>query len=195
MAQIERAAVLLLDLPNAALAGIDLISFTATPKFAGVKQIPPGWHFVFTSVNSSLSIRHGAWFNVPKPGPDPLYLSVKRWNAANEDLVQEANEHEVRRLRANLSSLWNNRMITYRQKSQKEHGESSAVKAESSTAEAENEDDDDGVDWRRLTERISANMLDRVVGSHSPDHWTLTTANRRRARSQLGVAEPGCDIL
>jgi A1 cistron-splicing factor AAR2 len=43
----DSAALLLLDLPQGALAGIDILSFTTTPRFQGVKNIPDGFHFAF----------------------------------------------------------------------------------------------------------------------------------------------------
>jgi A1 cistron-splicing factor AAR2 len=43
----DSSALLLLDLPQGALAGIDILSFTTTPRFRGVKNIPDGVHFAF----------------------------------------------------------------------------------------------------------------------------------------------------
>lgn len=180
-----RAAVLLLDLPEAALAGIDLLSFTTTARFQGIKKLPEGWHFVFTSTNSSLSIRHGVWFNVPPPGNDPLSLHVKKWNAQKEDLEQEADEAELLRYRANIGSLWRERLTPYRQRVS---GPDNASQKPGTELMEDGLDSD--TDWTSLTSHISNDMLNRICGE-TPDHWTLTTASsaNRDLESIPGLSE------
>jgi A1 cistron-splicing factor AAR2 len=153
------AAVLLLDLPEAALAGIDLLSFTTTPRFKGVKNVPPGLHFVFTSANNSLSIRHGAWFRVHDQPDDQLELFVKKWDRNREGLVAESDESEVLRWHANVGSIWREGLTPYRQ----------GVVDDGTEAEEK-------TDWTSLTDEISDEMLSRITNSEI-DHWTLTTAS------------------
>ncbi|KAF2244113.1 hypothetical protein BU26DRAFT_569118 [Trematosphaeria pertusa] len=155
--------VLLLDLPPNALGGIDLLSFTTTPRFHGVKHVPPGLHFVFAASDSSLSVRHGAWFYV-SPGSGPPQVFVKRWDPANEDLVAETSQTKVLKWKANLGSIWKDGLTPYRQ----------TVKSGDS-----GEDDDvaeESTDWARLTSRITPTLLSRITGL-SPDHWSLTSAS------------------
>lgn len=166
MATTPTAAVLLLDLPQAALAGIDLLSFTSTPKFQGIRGLPPGWHFVFTSTNSSLSIRHGVWFRVRAPREGPPELFVKRWDIAKETLEEVTDQAELLRWRANLGSIWRERLTPYRQ----------SVPRSGSTASEEHELQEETYDWSSLTSHISEELLSRIT-SESHDHWTLTTAS------------------
>lgn len=107
------AAVLLLDLPPAALAGIDLLSFTTTPRFRGVKDLPPGLHFVFTGSSTAFSVRHGIWFRVQ----DRHQLTITRWQQPDEILAIDVNETERLRWRANIGEIWEKGLTPYRQSS------------------------------------------------------------------------------
>ncbi|KAF2398325.1 hypothetical protein EJ06DRAFT_538880 [Trichodelitschia bisporula] len=153
------ASVLLLDLSTSALGGIDLLSFTTTPRFKGIRNVPPGWHFVFTSTTSSVSVRHGAWFFVKeKSGPPELF--VKRWDASKEELVAETDIGEQLRWRKTLGSIWRENLAPYRQTTGKDASE----------AEAETRD------WQHLTNCISEKLLSRITGP-SDNHWSLTSAS------------------
>ncbi|KAF2500675.1 AAR2 domain-containing protein [Lophium mytilinum] len=156
------ACVLFLDLPPSALGGIDLLSFTTTPRFKGIKNLTPGWHFAFTSSSESMSVRHGAWFFVNE-NQEPAQIFIKKWDPATEDFVAEQSETEVMRWRANLGSIWRDGLTPYRQSSG----------SEDSTEQ--NETQREG-DWKDLTSRITPALLSRITGS-MPDHWSLTSAS------------------
>ncbi|KAL9085374.1 MAG: hypothetical protein Q9159_004718, partial [Coniocarpon cinnabarinum] len=64
--------LLLPSLPPNALVGIDTQSFTSTAQFKGLKDLEPGWHFVFASATLSSSLRSGIWFYVSDPFRDGL---------------------------------------------------------------------------------------------------------------------------
>jgi A1 cistron-splicing factor AAR2 len=159
----QTSCVLLLHLPSQALGGIDLLSFTTTPRFRGVKNLPPGLHFVFASSDSALAVRHGAWFYV-SPGVGAPQVFIKRWNPTNEDLVAETSQTEVLRWRANISSIWKDGLTPYRQ----------------TVNSGETREDDDAVeesnDWGTLTSRINQSLLSRICGLN-PDHWSLSSAS------------------
>lgn len=155
--------VLLLNLPPKALAGIDLLSFTTSPRFHGVKNVPPGLHFVFTASNATLSIRHGAWFYV-SPGSGSPQVFVKKWDDKTEDLVAETSQAEVLRWKANLGSIWKDNLTPYRQTVQE--GDSGAEESWS----------EESTDWAQLTSRITPTLLSRICGLN-PDHWSLTSAS------------------
>lgn len=154
--------VLLLNLPPKALAGIDLLSFTTSPRFHGVKNVPPGLHFVFAASDSTLSVRQGAWFYVT-PGTGAPQVFVKKWDG-NEDLVAETSQTEVLRWRGNLGSIWRDGLTPYRQSVQEgDSGEEEGWSEEST-------------DWDHLTSRITPTLLSRICGLN-PDHWSLTSAS------------------
>ncbi|KAF2019668.1 hypothetical protein BU24DRAFT_419284 [Aaosphaeria arxii CBS 175.79] len=154
--------VLLLDLPPSALGGIDLLSFTTTPRFRGVKNLPPGLHFVFASSDMSLSVRHGAWFYV-SPGGGAPQVFIKKWSPATEELVDETSQTSVMRWKANLGQIWKDALTPYRQT------------VPSGTSE---EDDaaEESADWSSLTSRINATLLSRICGLN-PDHWSLSSSS------------------
>ncbi|PYH47560.1 AAR2 splicing factor family protein [Aspergillus saccharolyticus JOP 1030-1] len=56
--------ILLPHLPPKTLVGIDLITFTSTANFHGIRDLPRGWHFLYTGTTESLSLRCGSWFYV-----------------------------------------------------------------------------------------------------------------------------------
>jgi A1 cistron-splicing factor AAR2 len=124
------AAVLLLNLPPSALAGIDLLSFTTTPRFRGVKDLPSGWHFVFTGTSTAFSVRHGIWFRVQ----DQHQLTITIWHKQDEQLSVVTDEAEKLRWRANIGEIWEKGLTPYRQ---------------SSAAEGESQDLSE--DWLQLT--------------------------------------------
>jgi A1 cistron-splicing factor AAR2 len=155
--------VLLLDLPASALGGIDLLSFTTTPRFKGVKNLPPGLHFVFASSDAAVSVRHGAWFYV-SPGTGAPQVFIKKWDPATEDLVAETSQAEVLRWKANLGSIWKDSLTPYRQTIQS--GDSSE----------DNEAVEESTDWGQLTSRINPSLLSRITGLN-PDHWSLSSAS------------------
>lgn len=157
------SCVLLLDLPPGALAGIDLLSFTISPRFRGVKNLPPGLHFVFAASNSALSVRNGAWFYVT-PGTGSPQVFVKKWDEQTEDLVAETAQTEVLRHKANLGSIWKDGMTPYRQSVQE--GDSGAEDGWS----------EESTDWAKLTSQITPTLLSRICGLN-PDHWNLTSAS------------------
>ena len=160
----NQAAVLLLDLPPKSLAGIDLLSFTTTARFKGVRNLPQGWHFIFCASNHFFSVRHGAWFQIKPNSPNEPEFSVKRWDSENERLIQEASQTELTKLRANLGSIWRENLTPYRQTSSHDTPSSSDVVEEQSA------------DWKHLTDCISPPLLSRILGE-CPDHWTLSSAS------------------
>jgi A1 cistron-splicing factor AAR2 len=155
--------VLLLDLPLAALGGIDLLSFTTTPRFRGIKNVPPGLHFVFASSDAALSVRHGAWFYV-SPGSGAPQVFVKKWDPKTEDLVAETSQTEVLRWKANLGSFWKEGLTPYRQTVQSGDTKEDEDAVEEST------------DWNQLTSRITQTILSHIAGLN-PDHWSLSSAS------------------
>ena len=158
------AAVLLLDLPQAALAGIDLLSFATTQRFKGVKNLPSGLHFVFTGSSTAFSVRHGRWFSIPHnhkaSGPGPS-LTISRWDAVSETLLTVTNEAEKLKWRANLGSIWREGLTPYRRSTSKDLVE-----------ETQEERDD----WPQLTAYITDKLLSRLTGGKQDD-WTLTSAS------------------
>lgn len=158
----DTAAVLLLDLPDSALAGIDLLSFTTTTRFRGVKNVPSGLHFAFAGSSTAFSERHGVWFSIKRDngsrsGPE---LVITKWAVESESLSIEKEESEVLRSRANVGSFWREGLTPYRQAPPK----------------TEDGDTDEALgDWHILTGNITSKLLSRITASES--EWKLSSAS------------------
>ncbi|KAI9692035.1 MAG: hypothetical protein M1820_009570 [Bogoriella megaspora] len=155
--------VLLLNLPEAALGGIDLLSFTTTTRFQGIKHIPSGLHFIFTSPTTDISVRHGAWFFVGDEDEITPFLAIKKWDSSKEELIAETDEVAILRWRANLGSLWKDRLTPYQQTT------TEASKGSKDTADISHT-------WRTLTSHITDSTLSRITGG-SNNHWDLTSGS------------------
>ena len=158
----QSPALLLLNLPPSALAGIDLLSFTTTPRFRGVKHIPRGWHFAFVGASTAFSERHGLWFNIDKPKSQ--YVLVSNWDAGTETLRRSADGMEILRWRANLGSVWKEGLTPYRQ--------SSAGDDDAETMEMSG-------DWPILTSSINEAVLDRILGAEDRHHVSSASSSKR----------------
>lgn len=152
MASALTAAVLLLDLPPGILCGIDLLSFTTTAQFRGFKDVPSGWHFVFTSETISLSIRDGFWFHVPTTNTNPAPLIVRKWDTSAGSLLPCPDPE---RFRDRLPLLWEKNLSPYRQSAGKE------AKAETG-------------DWAALTEHVTPRLLGHLTQNGD---WGITSAS------------------
>ncbi|PGH33310.1 hypothetical protein GX50_03863 [[Emmonsia] crescens] len=118
--QIPTPTLLLTSLPPKTLIGIDLLSFTTTPNFHGIKNLPPGPHFLYTGATESFSLRSGEWFFIHDSrttgssggaATGEIDIRLRRWDAGTEALVPidegtEEGRREAMRLRANLGRIW-----------------------------------------------------------------------------------------
>ncbi|CAK9317987.1 unnamed protein product [Citrullus colocynthis] len=91
----QGSTILLLDVPQYTLVGIDTQIFSVGPSFKGIKMIPPGPHFLYYSS----SCREGREFS-PITGffvdADPSEVIVRRWDPREERLVKVLEEEEER---------------------------------------------------------------------------------------------------
>ncbi|KAK1066547.1 hypothetical protein LTR12_001778 [Friedmanniomyces endolithicus] len=155
------SALLILDLPDQALAGIDLLAFTTTPRFKGVKALPPGLHLAFVGASTAFSERHGIWFNVPHgPVDSGPPLIITRWQSSSESLVAVTDTAEHLKWRANLGGIWREGLTPYRQTTAKTTGE--------------DDEQEELVDWTKLTSHITSPLLTRITGTKT---WTLSSGS------------------
>lgn len=148
--------ILTLSLPPSTLLGIDTISLTTNSSLYGIKNLPPGPHFLFTGTTASLSIRSGAWFFVPR-NPEPAVL-VWSWDPESESLVPEKKAEVLMRARANLGSVWEKGLVPYTQSAQRT---------------------DDG-DWGKLTNCMTEGLLKRILDTDTVSEkgrWTLSSVS------------------
>lgn len=91
----QGVTLLLLDVPQNTLIGIDTQMFSSGPNFKGVKMIPPGVHFIYYSSSN----REGNEF-APIVGffidASPSEVIVKKWDPKEERFVKLSEEEEER---------------------------------------------------------------------------------------------------
>lgn len=157
--------ILLLDLPQTALVGIDLLCFNSSPPFRGITVLPLGWHFLFTGASASLSIRYGLWFHVTAEDARKGVAYVWKWDAHREELAAVSNPVDLHRWReqfhAGDESLLRG-LFPYRQTS---------LLVEDGDAVEES------LDWPQMTSKVTAPVLARLTHSPSPARWSLTSAS------------------
>ncbi|XP_078177334.1 AAR2 protein family [Carex rostrata] len=89
------ASLLLLDVPQFTLLGIDTQIFSVGPKFKGIKMIPPGCHFLYYSSSN----KEGNDFS-PIVGIfltlHPSQVVVRRWHQEDERLIKLSEDEEFR---------------------------------------------------------------------------------------------------
>ncbi|USW55453.1 Putative A1 cistron-splicing factor, AAR2, AAR2 domain superfamily [Septoria linicola] len=163
MESADSPVLLLLDLPPSALGGIDLLSFTVTPRFRGVKDLPPGLHFSFAGTSTAFSERHGIWFRVPGASSSSDHLFITRWDAAAEMLKAETDDAEKLRWKANLGSIWKEGLTPYRQTS----------------TDAKEDAQEEISDWPALISAITPSVLSKIT-SGDANNWYLTSASSAR---------------
>lgn len=159
---------LILDLPPNATVGCDARAIgTGASGFQGIRDIPPGPHFIWVAEPSAMS-RCGYWF-VAKEGQGQREVRVKQWDRFNEVLVDPASDFEARDHKANVAALCPQLVphgyfagrdppgptTTHRPRSAPPRG---------ADEDEEDEDEDAAQLWRQLTSRISVRLLARVTG-------------------------------
>ncbi|XP_051117659.1 uncharacterized protein LOC127242240 [Andrographis paniculata] len=91
----QGATLLLLDVPQYTLIGIDTQMFSSGPNFNGVKMIPPGVHFVYYSSSdkggSQFSAIVGFFIDA-----SPSQVIVRKWEQKEERFVKLSEEEEGR---------------------------------------------------------------------------------------------------
>lgn len=186
--------ILIANLPTKTLVGIDLLSFTSTPHFHGIKDLPAGAHFLYTGTTESFSLRSGEWFFVQNSHQVHAQdVRLRKWDGGVESIIPidegaEGGRQEAMRQRANLGRIWQaGGLLAYRLR---------PGSKDSSRANTEEEDDDDEEwdergkqnaysrrsEWNRLTEYISPSLLSRILGSpdiepESRSRWVVTSGS------------------
>lgn len=187
--------LLLPHLPPKTLVGVDLITFTSTANFHGIRDLPSGWHFLYTGTTESLSLRCGAWFHVgdistagegshdsalvvAPPQPSGPEIHIWKWNAQNELFVSlksdsDSDRQEAMRYKANLGAVWQSGGL-FRYRSRVTPSMLSNQSGEGRSEAAQMEDDEETEesgrrDWRQLTDRISPGLLSRIMGEPEVD--------------------------
>lgn len=160
------STIIFLNLPPKTFVGVNLISFSSSPNFCGITDVPPGLNLIYTGTDASLSIRHGIWLDTVSSRSGSHVHSL-RWNAEHEHLVLLAPDHEdAQRVARNLPSLQRRGLVDYAALRDK----TVALQQEQSTSQS----NDDGQDaWLALTSHVTPRLLSRLLDS--TQSWTSTS--------------------
>lgn len=164
-------AFLVLDLPPNSTVGCDARAInTGASGFNGIREIPPGPHFVWVSEPTAIS-RCGYWFVAQDKGR----VRVKQWDKYNEVLAEPASKFELRHHRDNVASLYP-QLVSFR------HGSDPAA------AGAGGDDDETQELWRQLTSGISEELLARVTGRKDASEWLVATSDTAKGEAAFPQA-------
>ncbi|KAB8073491.1 A1 cistron-splicing factor [Aspergillus leporis] len=207
------STILVPHLAPKTLVGIDLITFTSTPNFHGIRDLPNGWHFLYTGTTRSLSLRSGGWFYVgdinaaghnnygalvsASRGYSGVDVIVWKWNTDTETLEPlhasvDADKQEAMRHKANLAAVWQSGgLFRYRSRVPQPsfaHGASEG-RVQSRDEDDEENEEEGRRDWEGLTDRLSPRLLTRIVGDPEIDvdnrpRWMVTSASTAHRDSE-----------
>ena len=176
----ELRAIVTLGIPPSALCGVDLVSFTTTPQFQGIKQVSPGWHFVYTSLTQSLSLRHGTWIYIPSPrsggptkrsdGNNESVAVVKKWHAKTEELVDEKDDAVLARLKNNAADIWRSQLTPYSVLLGAAPGKDRSGGIDEAVVEKKLHD------WHVLTDCVTPELLSKITGDDW-NNWRFNSAS------------------
>lgn len=156
---------LLLDLPPESTVGCDAkaLGTGTSSHFQGLRDIPPGPHFIWVSEPNAMS-RCGYWFLAT---PRRQQVRVKQWDKFNEVLVTPPSDFEVRDMRDNVGRLYP-QLVPY-------NGNVSS--RPTGLMGAKKEEDDAALLWGQLTARINEKLLARVTGKADVSEWLVDTSD------------------
>lgn len=103
----QYACLIVTGTPDHTEFGIDLLAIDITAEFRGVKLIPPGAHFVYSSAKDNFGNSNGArngFLHFFKSGE----ILVKEWNQQQEQLENRTKgdlELEKQRIKEHLKDL------------------------------------------------------------------------------------------
>ena len=168
--------VLVLDLPEVFTIGYDCVSFTAK-HFGGLRDVPPGAHFIWVTYPNAGSTRCGAW--IVSTGQDQVH--VLQWDKFNE-VLGEPTRSEARIQAGNVSSI-HSKLVPYSDPTAVNgvpqghiHGPTTAGNERI---------------WSQLSGCVSERVLNRITGQHHGD-WFIHTGDRVKG-STLMAAEAELD--
>lgn len=149
--------ILILDLPEIYTIGYDSVSLTAK-HFGGLRDVPPGPHFVWASHPSGMSARCGVWVETTSAANQ---IHVLQWDRFNE-VLGDASKAEAR-IQANSLPTTYSKLLPY---------------ADPMRAGAREM-------WMQLTSSVSMPLLRRVTGAPLDESVLVHTGDRARGAALL----------
>ncbi|OBU01234.1 hypothetical protein VE01_00965 [Pseudogymnoascus verrucosus] len=168
--------VIIAGVPPGSFIGYDTVGLNIEKNhhFGGVRELPPGPHFVYGGSMSEISTRNGFWIisNQRQPG-EPGEVFVKKWDRNTETLEDEDSAVETRRQKDNIHSSYGT-LLPYDVRAAQTPELS---KSRGNPAEAHG---DDPRTWQDLTFAIKGPMLSRVIGG-TWNNWKVTSMDEPKS--------------
>jgi A1 cistron-splicing factor AAR2 len=167
--------VAITGMPPGSIFGIDTLSFTLGKdgQFYGIRDIPPGPHFLYGGAASEVSTRNGFWImSQPRASGDHGEVFVKRWDSYSETLVDEVSAAEVRIQTESVPKVFDQLLLynTRAETSTASQGQKSSIQTPGVK---------DTATWSRLTFAIKGAMLTRITG-RSWNQWIVSSSDTAR---------------
>lgn len=207
MSILPTPTILIPALPQKTFIGINLVTFTSTANFHGIRDLPSGWNFLYSGSTEALSLRSGGWFYVGGGGtaaaaagnkggelalraesaPAPEVF-IWKWDPDTETLIplkggDDAERKEVLRYKANLGVVWQaGGLFRFRSRVTPSQTKPQTEQDEHTQEEEEEQENEGRRNWTGLTCYLSPSLLSRITGEPEVDadarpRWMVTSAS------------------
>ena len=172
--------VVVTGMPPGSFLGIDTISFTLgkDSHFEGVKDLPPGPHFIYGGSSSELSTRNGFWIMSERRASGVHgEVFVKRWDRYSETLEDELSTAEVRIQKENVPNIFNG-LMPYATRASPSGV--SLIASQKSLFYTKDMGAKDPQMWNCLTFAIKGAMLNRIT-SQAWNKWHVSSTQESKS--------------
>lgn len=162
------------DVPTGSFFGYDTIGFNIgrNGRFEGIREMPPGPHFIYGGSTSEISTRNGFWvMSKQRASGEPGDIFVKRWDKYTETLEEEVSAAEVRIQKENVPSAYNT-LMPYNVRA----GSTSGLPQSKITSTGNAVHADGSETWHSLTFAIKGAMLSRITGREW-NEWKVSSTD------------------
>ncbi|KFY85377.1 hypothetical protein V500_08475 [Pseudogymnoascus sp. VKM F-4518 (FW-2643)] len=166
----EGDVVIIAGVPPGSFIGYDTVGLNIEKghHFGGIRELPPGPHFIYGGSMSEISTRHGFWvISNQRVSGEPGEIFVKKWDRHTETLEDEDSAVEIRSQKDNIQSTYST-LLPYNIRA------AQTPELSKSRANAADAHGDDPKTWQDLTFAIKGPMLNRVTGGNWND-WKVTS--------------------
>lgn len=154
--------VIVTGVPEESFFGYDTVSFDIGKDghFEGIRELPPGPHFIYGGSKSGISTRNGFWIiSRQRQLGEPGNVFVKRWDKYTETIEEEVSAAEVRIQKDNVPLVFD-KLMPYNIRAA-----SAQEITQPKIGSATNPDHvDSHATWQNLTSAIKGEMLSRITG-------------------------------
>lgn len=167
--------VIIAGVPPGSFIGYDTVGLNIEKNhhFGGIRELPPGPHFIYGGSMSEISTRNGFWvISNQRVSGEPGEIFVKKWDSHTETLEDEDSAVEIRSQKDNIQSIYGT-LLPYNIRA------AQTPEVSKSRANSAETHGDDPKTWQDLTFAIKGPMLSRVTGGNWND-WRVTSMDERK---------------